>query len=477
MTLVLSVSVVAAVLHVATRTWLILRYGWVGSDTYYHLIVGGLLRIRRRWPLRHDRFIRPEVVDYPPLLPLLSAIWPRKHLRQLQYLGPGSDFGTLLAVGVIALWLDGVWAASIAMMVYASTPYTFDMAYSLSPRPLANLFMTLSLGALLLVDELGVPAVVAAGLFGGLVLLTHRLTTQSYLAAAGAFAVFAPLEVLSAVAISVFAAITLSGGVYLSTLQGHLAFIRDIRNSPLHRGSPARDMAKVLAGNPHLVLVAFLVSSQWDALPDKSAVLALATVVIWVVAISWPYGEGDRHFANASTLTALTASLGVWSGGSSTLLAATVAAGTIIITTKLASYPELAKRGASTVVTAPIREACAMIRAETVAPTQPLVLTCPQSLSYQVMFFAHARGVVASGGTGTGLAYNVGLEIRLQQSGIPGLLDSEAPDYVVCLDRHRPSGLERGFIQIFDSGGTEVYRRSAKEIVRDGSSQQGPAGA
>ena len=448
----------AMVGHPLTRVWLLVRCRWVGSDTYYHFMVGELLRRAGRLPLRNHRFLLVETVDYPPVVPFVVASWPPSRIRLLQYAGPAADFGTLVVVGVTAFWLGGLSAASLAALAYASTPASFDMGYSFNPRPVANLFLAVVLASLIAVSHVGPLALAVAIVFGSLVLLTHRLTTQSLVVCAFAYFVFAPLPSAATIFLSLLVAALLSKGYYVRSLRGHVAFIRDIRRLLPTRSNPATALLRTLRGNPHVLAVAFLVIQHPSQSRDTMVLIAW-TGALLVTAAVWPFGEGDRHFANASSPVAILVSLGQWDGATGAVPALTIAVGLGIIAAKLAVYPRLAKRGTNTIVTAALRRACRSIRASWNRPTRPLVLTWPQSLSYQVMYFAQARGVLASGGTGSGLAFNRALETRLREGGLSALSRSEVPDFLICLDRAGMSDADTPWAKIFERDGVRVYQR------------------
>jgi len=77
------------------------------------------------------------------------------------------------------------------------------------------------------------------------------------------------------------------------------------------------------------------------------------------------------------------------------------------------------------------------------------------------MYFADARVVLASGGTGAGLAYNWDLSARLRQSGLDGLTQEEQPDVVIFLDSVRIELPHAQWQLLFQRGGVSIYRRAS----------------
>lgn len=413
-----------------TRLYLPARFGWVGSDAYYQFVLGGLVRERGLRGLVNDRFLVPERVDYPPLVPWLVSLVPPRWLRALQYTAPLADAVCLAVVAAAAWSWWGGRAALVAALAYASTPHAFDIAYAFSPRPLGNLLLTLALLALLSSGDASAPGVLAASVLGALVLLTHRLTTQSFVACLLAYAVIDPLATLAVLCVAGMLAVAASGGYYVRSAGGHLAFLRAMGTGALTRRSWARGLALVLRGSPHLLSVG--VAALTAGMPaGRPGVMLLWIGALLLLGAFWPFGEGDRHLANASGPVALFLGGASHSALSGAVLALTASAGLALIGLKLLLYPRMARGGVNTVVTRALREGCEQIRARRRGGERPLIAVWPQQLSYQVMYFADARVVLASGGTGSGLAYNKRLEARVSREGLGSLSGEEQPEFLL----------------------------------------------
>lgn len=136
----------------------------------------------------------------------------------------------------------------------------------------------------------------------------------------------------------------------------------------------------------------------------------------------------------------------------------TSAIGFGIIGAKLLMYPRLAERGAATTVLPCLRQACDRFKALTKGPNA-LALVWPLSLSYQVMYFARARVVLGSGGTGSGLVYNVGLRQRIQVHGLDALQGDEFPDFLFLFDGCPFQVDDSIWMRALRSGCISVYAR------------------
>ncbi|MGI8827575.1 MAG: hypothetical protein ACR2JC_18485 [Chloroflexota bacterium] len=445
--------VVLATAYSTTRFSLLVRFKWVGCDTYYHLILGGLIRERGVKHLINDRFVIPELVNYPPLFPRLVSLMPARRLQLLQYSAPLVDAITLCGV-VIAAWRWwGLPAGLIAALVYVTTPYTFDIAYSLNPRPIANLFLSFALIALGWDNQPAVAAVVAASVLSAGVLLSHRLTAQSLLACLIVYGVFHPEAAIAVAGLAPALAIALSGGYYVHSFRGHAAALRTMAASSISPTYWAQNVSRILRGNPHLVTVVAVTALVGESVGTRGGLVLAFTSALLIVAVVFPFGEGDRHFASASSSVALflagtaTTPLGM------SALACTVTLGFAVILMKNLVYPRLAAGGSSTIVTQTLRDACDQIRWAWRLPGRPLVLVWPQSLSYQVMYFANARVHVASGGTGSGLRYNRQFEARLIRDGLVGLRQDEQPDFLLAV------GSASNTMEVPDMLWTRVFQR------------------
>ena len=48
------------------RMYLLLKYRWVGKDTFYHFIVAKTIKEKGFPPDLIDQFVKPEKYNYPP---------------------------------------------------------------------------------------------------------------------------------------------------------------------------------------------------------------------------------------------------------------------------------------------------------------------------------------------------------------------------------------------------------------------------
>lgn len=336
---VLLISILGA-LCFSTRIIWRLKYRHFGNDTW------GLLNIARS--IRRHRFRLPRIIgnyfndekdwDYPPVFPyLLAAMGERTALRVNGYIPAAIDTISCAATGAFLAWLpfSGLvtvgagWPALpgmdradsamlllpvLGMLVVIFTPMTcIDSFQHLSARPLANLWMILSLMAVFVYSRSGdwrllvvmLPPVT-------LIYLTHKFTLQALTFILFGLAVYlrdpCPLAVLGS---GLLLAVLFTGGHYLKVLRGHLAFLdfyrrMGARKYPSKYAVDRNRLRKLVrldaTGNPWLyMLVPVLWLGGWP--PDMLAFASLIMVATYFLVSLNPLlflGEPERYFEAAT---------------------------------------------------------------------------------------------------------------------------------------------------------------------------------
>jgi hypothetical protein len=219
--------------------------GWGGDHWYWRAWVDEYRR-DRRLPPRLSAYVLDEAHWYPPLFPLAVALLPQGIYDRFERgLAVAVDLVRLALLVAVTAALTGadVQALAVAGVTYALTPILVSYNAQLNPRGLGALFLD---AGVLLVVAAG-PGVapgwtaLGTGLLAGLVLLTHKMTTQllAFLVLVGALV--HPAVLLLALAAPAVA-VTLSGGYYTRVARAHgdiVAFWD--RNWPWLFGHPVRD--------------------------------------------------------------------------------------------------------------------------------------------------------------------------------------------------------------------------------------------
>jgi|GEM_PF-2796009 len=230
------------------------RTGYL-HDTWYHLLASEKIRDNdHRLPDQIDHFIFEGPYDYPPGLHWVLSFFPEETVKRYNWLvAPVVElFHGLVLLPAIAYFLSGdPSVALIAAAIYAITPELLRHFTSLTPRVIGSfLFSLVFLSTLLAVG--GRPLFyVPAVLLGGILLLTHKMSTQALAFTLVAFAVaeLDPRYVGVLAAIIAFA-LVLSQGHYVAVLRSHLAII-DFWRVQRAKGNPPNSFMRDYGKQPN----------------------------------------------------------------------------------------------------------------------------------------------------------------------------------------------------------------------------------
>lgn len=187
-------------------------------------------RRERQFPPVLRQYLLDEAQWYPPVFPLFMAALPMSLFdRWHQHVAILVDLLRLgLLLAVVAHHSDGASSLLVAGLVYATTPIQVSYNVQLNPRGLAALMLDSILVLLLWAFWQGGPwwAWIPIVLLSGLVLLTHKMTTQLLVfLVLGTAAIYRSAELLVLIPAAVAAAMVLSGGFYLKVLRAHVDIV------------------------------------------------------------------------------------------------------------------------------------------------------------------------------------------------------------------------------------------------------------
>ncbi|MFC2175113.1 hypothetical protein ACFLQ2_04600 [archaeon] len=286
-----------------------------GSDVFIHLHRSGLFRMHGGFPDRDERMlIRSDGsrLDFPPVFYKFLSLLSDRQLKQFMYLiSPFIDVLHVLALFLVtAVLTANSLLALVAAAVYAVTPLTVSQAGTLTERVLGAFLLSFAMVSLIWFALYGDLVFFAAFFaFGSLILLTHKMTTQTLYFTVLLFGVFLqnPLILLSVPALAVFTAVV-TKGYYLRLFKGHLTMIRFWFNRPRY-GAKKQDIrllvAKLFFYNPFIVVLAVQLAAVLYLGIALSQLIWL--FVFWVTA-TWAFalftstvkplmcfGEGERY--------------------------------------------------------------------------------------------------------------------------------------------------------------------------------------
>ena len=201
-----------------------------GVDQWFWRAYIEKLRATKMFPPQLPQFLLDEAQWYPPLFPVVLSKLPAALFSQHgRYLAVLIDLLRLLVLVLATRWIsDSDAAAFLAGAAYSMTPLLVTYNMQLNPRGMAALLLDLcclTVAALLLKDH--TPWLWSAALFlAGLVLLTHKMTSQLFwfISLAGA-AMSRQMELALLVPGGMAAAYLLSGGFYRKVLSAHADII------------------------------------------------------------------------------------------------------------------------------------------------------------------------------------------------------------------------------------------------------------
>lgn len=220
-----------------------------GADHWFWRITRTEVRGSRRYPPQLPQYLLDRAQWYPPVFPLLLSALPESLFEfSRRRLSTIIDLMRLaLLFAALRRFGCGFEAALAAGTLYAATPVLVSYDIQLNPRGLGALWLDAFMLILIAAPESSHPA--ALLLLSGLILLTHKMTTQLFwflLLGAGCLvpraAWFIPL--------SMIAAFVMSGGFYARVARAHADIVAfwsrnwrwmmadAIRESPIY-GSPA----------------------------------------------------------------------------------------------------------------------------------------------------------------------------------------------------------------------------------------------
>jgi hypothetical protein len=325
-----------------TRIYWRLRHPNFGNDTWSHLGVARAIRKNHyRLPATAGIHFNDGPWDYPPLLPYIMALFSEKRaMGASRYIPAVFDTLSCAATGAFlyfaVLWGRAIWPFSpghllgavpaellvpaLGMLVWTFTPMTaIDTFQHLSPRPMGNFFMVLTVMLMLLYLWTARWECLALMLLPvTLIYLSHKFTLQAltFLNIAVALYLRQPWF-LVVQGLGLLAAVAVSGGHYVRVLRGHLAFmnyyrLNGARKYPgkygLHRERLMKILKLDLSGNPWIYfIVPALYIGGWP--PDLLTAMALAMVVCYILVSLNPLlflGEPERYFETATFPLAFT---------------------------------------------------------------------------------------------------------------------------------------------------------------------------
>ena len=224
---ILLLLMVAALIRITPT--LMVKHG-AGVDQWFWKAYIDKLRTQKVFPPSLPQFLLDKEQWYPPLFPLLIAKLPaivfERYSMQLSII---IDLLRMVLLMVAVWWLShSELALLIAGSVYCLTPLLISYNMQLNPRGLGALFldaMWLSVLGVWL-GELSQWYALLSLIFAGLVLITHKMTTQVFWFTALFAAIFLQdIRIAALIPCSMLMALLLSAGFYRRVFRAHVDII------------------------------------------------------------------------------------------------------------------------------------------------------------------------------------------------------------------------------------------------------------
>jgi len=199
----------------------------VGVDHWFWKAYIETYRRDRRFPPELPQYVLDEAQWYPPFFPMLLARLPAAFFDRWSHLvAVMIDLARLLLLLGVAAWQsDGSpTVILVAGLVYATTPIQVSYNIQLNPRGLAALMLDALLMAMLYMfyTEGSWPLWSVIVVLGGLILLTHKMTTQLFwFIALGTGILYQRWQLVALIPASIIAALVMSRGFYWKVLIAH----------------------------------------------------------------------------------------------------------------------------------------------------------------------------------------------------------------------------------------------------------------
>lgn len=224
-----------------------------GVDHWFWLAYIEEFRRTRKFPPHLPQYVLDQHQWYPPVFPLALAHLPSSVFERFnRQIAVFIDLlRMLMAMGATAFMCKGdTVAIVIAGVIYATVPIQISYNTQLNPRGLGALMLDAMLLLLLWKVEYAAPGWLWVAIFGlsGLILLTHKMTTQLFwFIAIGSALLYRDWRFALLVPGSMLVATVISGGFYVKVLRAHWDIVRFwakhwpwigsdmIRESPVYR--------------------------------------------------------------------------------------------------------------------------------------------------------------------------------------------------------------------------------------------------
>jgi len=198
----------------------------IGADHWFWNLYIETYRNNRIFPPIISEYLLDEKQWYPPLFPLLISKLPKPIFDRLNFI-----IAILIDILRMMLMMTLLWIFNkdiqiicIAGIIYGLTPMLISYNMQLNPRGLGALFLDLLIVLIMIINQKSGPLWLWAivSLLSGLILLTHKMTTQIFWFLCIAAGILLKEWIYFAlIPTSMLIALIISKGFYINVLRAH----------------------------------------------------------------------------------------------------------------------------------------------------------------------------------------------------------------------------------------------------------------
>jgi len=292
------------------------------GDGWFHLQCAKEIKKNKALLQYHEKFFpgRRVPYTYPPLLHILLSLIVGRIPEKMLFLWP-VIMNILLGVTIflVSCFLNYPLKESLLVStLFLIIPSNIKGNISITPRQLGMLFFFLSiLFATLAIKNNSFYLYLISIFLFAVLLLTHRMGVQLISIIATFFIIIFVFYKLNLVIYTMVwllggftIAFVISGGFYKKVLVDHLKRLKlhFKYGSQSGKGKQLGNPFKILVRNPFLlfILIECIFKLYYrNSFSVFTFVLLITTTVIFMVAVFWIWGSGDRHIIFASPITSL----------------------------------------------------------------------------------------------------------------------------------------------------------------------------
>jgi hypothetical protein len=206
---------------------------YFGVDTWRNLSIADYIRRHKRLPDELPKYMLKGPFDYPPLLNILLALFPKRFVEDYQgFISPLFDFlNNIVVFAVTYLLTNDLSVAVFAQLAYALTPITAIENSSLNARSLGGLLFSLSFLSGIFYSINHKPLMLILAIVATTALLfSQKMAAQTLFLLSFGFSVLEKNFIyLIIVGLSAILAVLISGGFYLRILRGQFSVLKYFR--------------------------------------------------------------------------------------------------------------------------------------------------------------------------------------------------------------------------------------------------------